>query len=419
MTTITGGDIEVRGTLSAAAFAVSILAFQVLLIVFGLAGIPGNSVMTVSWIVFGEMAILALSWRMLTLGLPDFIFAGFSASMLLSIILSYDPSLISEYARFLICVPAAYAAGRTLSRPAIARTPDVMLIVSGVIVLFSVLAILQSLIAGDLDGKNRSPIFGFHHAPNVLAAASGCLAISFIYSSVRKRSVLSFAIHALIFVACAAFVASLVRFTFLAVLATVICTIGWLLFMRQRERAARAALVLLVCSTSCAAAVYLRPFGVINYTKEAAADVRAALTGPISTSATSAAKPPSCTDDVRADHSVELRAYLLKDAIFFLPTSGFMGYGLGSFPSLTCLTGYQVHNIFLQTIIEAGWVTGSLLLALVLILAAGLILNPAAGFLLSSMIFYIILGMGHGSIAIALPLFLVAGAAAAMKKVSQ
>ncbi|WP_398469123.1 hypothetical protein [Tardiphaga sp.] len=426
MTTVELRGDAARSTLSAAAFAVALLAFQLLLIGFGLAGMHGNSAITASWLVLSEIAILVLSWRAISAKAPDYIFVAFFTSVMLSIFLSFDRSLINDYARFAICVPLAYFAGRSLNKSVIARVPDVMLIVSSVVLVIAVAALLYSFAVDGVGGLERTTIFGFNHAPNVLAVTAGCFAISFIFSRVRMRSALSAAVLTLLFVACAAFAVALVRFTIVAILATAMFAAAWLLFTNQRDRAVRAAVVFLLCITSCGAAVYLRPSGVINFTNEAIADAKDAIAdakGAIADARGAIQKPsavsperlPSCTESARLGRSVEIRSYLLKDAFFLLPTSGLLGYGLGSFSSITCLKGHEVHNIFLQTFIETGFVAGTLLIALFIALAAGLMSMPNAGFLLSCLVLYTIIGMAHGSITIAMPLFLIAGAASAVR----
>ena len=104
----------------------------------------------------------------------------------------------------------------------------------------------------------------------------------------------------------------------------------------------------------------------------------------------------------------------MADVIALLPTAGWFGYGLGSFGTLGCLAGFEVHNLFAQAVIEFGWPAGLALVALfgfpLLRLFPIACRDPSVRAMLCIFVFFILIGLAHGDISRSLATFAMVGA---------
>lgn len=300
------------------------------------------------------------------------------------------------------------------------RLPQTVLTVGTLFTVLAAVTVVASLAKSGISGTNRTAILGLPHTQIVFAAVLGCTAIAFAHSGINRAGKLGLALLTLFLVSTAILVTALVRFTIIAMI--VILALSAVVFARQHfpagKRAALAAL--LACLLGVATAVFIRPVGVTNYVKEGVVDVARDL-GTVKKSITSAktTEPPSCTEETEnEDRSVHVRYVLLRDGLYFLKNAGLFGFGLDSFPELTCLSGgYQLHNIYLQTFVEAGYAAGFILVMLVLWPATYLRffkIDPecilARNFLVMSLAFFCIIGLVHGTISRSFPIFIILGA---------
>jgi hypothetical protein len=114
-------------------------------------------------------------------------------------------------------------------------------------------------------------------------------------------------------------------------------------------------------------------------------------------------------------NSIAIREALAKDAIYLIPTAGLVGTGLDSFMRFTCIKAHEVHVSVLQAAVEFGWIGGALwalLMSMTIYRLAPLAKrNPAARFILCSLVFAILLSLAHGRISRDNTLFALLGAA--------
>lgn len=125
--------------------------------------------------------------------------------------------------------------------------------------------------------------------------------------------------------------------------------------------------------------------------------------------------PPSCTANVNMGDSVAIREALIGDALWLLPSAGLFGFGFGNFASMTCLET-EVHNSYLQALVEFGWISGICVVATLLISFYMLIphyrSNDGARFAISGLTYVAMLSAAHGILSEDRLLFAMLGIAA-------
>lgn len=347
----------------------------------------------------------------------DYLFLGLVVCILISTALSFSQSHWKEYTLLLLCMPLPYFAGRLMTIEQMKRLPQAVLTVGTIFTVFAAITVVASLAKSGISGTNRTAILGLPHTQTVFAAVLGCTAIAFAHSGVNRAGKLGGALLTLFLVTTAVLVTALVRFTIIAMI--VVLALSAVVFARQHFPAGKrtALAALLACLLGVATAIFIRPVGVTNYVKEGVVDIARDVGSSITSAKTT--EPPSCTEEIEnEDRSVHVRYVLLRDGLFFLKSAGLFGFGIDSFPELTCLSGgYQLHNIYLQTFVEAGYAAGFILIVLVLWPTTYLRfsrIDPdcilARNFLVMSLAFLCIIGLVHGTISRSFPIFLILGA---------
>jgi hypothetical protein len=386
----------------------------------GAVGSAGNGPATAAWLLSANLLLAAASFRAIKPSLTDNAFAAFVLCFAISTFLSFETQNWKEYVLFLLCVPAPYLAGRFMRVRRINQLPRAALGWSSAFVAVATSIVIFAVYREGMHGSVRTTIFGLAETQTIFASALGCMSIAFIYSDIPANSPRSRLFLFLIFAATAAFVVALVRFAIVAIAVTAIFSMAVLHFQKESIARRAAISVLVACLLGIGAATLIRPGGVSAFAGEAIRDMATETYKAASARAVKIDrdKLPSCRQETDGiDRSVHVRALLLGDAFYLLPKADFFGLGLDSFPALTCITGYQVHNIFLQAFVELGWIAGFLLLLLCgvpLIYLRDINIDRdcllARNFLVTSLAFFSLIGLAHGSVSRTLPLFLVMGA---------
>jgi hypothetical protein len=220
------------------------------------------------------------------------------------------------------------------------------------------------------------------------------------------------------------FTASLVRFTFIA-LAGALFMAAILSEARQRKHVATIAVVILVAITAglFARSDRARLSAVDAMEQPSAMERPSGKRSPGeagSAGSTEPEQPPSCYLNVNPRNSIMIRKVLIRDAVFLIPGSGWIGTGLDSFMKFSCIERTEAHNSVLQAAVEFGWLGGALLL-LIIAVAVGPILplaryDDATRFVLCSLVFVILLSFAHGRLSRDGVLFSFLGAAVGVRE---
>lgn len=255
----------------------------------------------------------------------------------------------------------------------------------------------------------------------------------------RRKSLL---LSAFVFLPSFVFSASLVRATFIAIVATLVLNLV-LAEAKQRMHFAVVIGVFLVAivlgltprhlftnGTARASAETLGPAEIATSVQIAAIEIAPTaqiemptFSGPVYpgrkkkdvTTETLGKAPPSCTANVNMGDSVAIREALIRDALWLLPSAGLFGFGFGNFASMTCLET-EVHNSYLQALVEFGWISGICVGAALLISLYRLIphyrSNDGARFAISGLTYVAMLSAAHGILSEDRLLFAMLGIAA-------
>lgn len=431
-------------------FSLTLVVFPVLLLIFGGIGLPGSSVITALALSIPVVALIGiglLDRRSFRLSILDVLFLLFLTSMLIASIQHRGIVEIKEVGLFVVCCILAYVAGRMTSLSKLTVAPRYTLAMSALVVVTACIATVPELYKVWSIVEKRPMIFGFEHSANLFAMTLGPLVYGFVCSRARCNSFQSTAVLVLICLATAVFVASLVRYTFVAILVSAGLMLAVCIATKDREKIFRITLATIAIVLGISFGLAARYSSVHSFAKAAVQEydesgpsshkveivavpeliLPSANFSRSSASAGNAAViedqlPPSCKTEVSPENSVLIRRSLYRDAFYFVPNAGFFGIGLDNFKHATCIKGHQVHNIYLQAIIEAGWVGGAALLSLTIcpfLFLSKLLRLPNASepstmiFLLANFGFAALLGLAHGTISRELCYFLCAGAISA------
>ena len=388
---------------------------------FGLFGSKGNSVIT-GLLLFGLPLLLFLfSYRGgLRFQLADFLFAGLLITALLFLIINangFREGLTSEYA-LLAATFAGYAACRPIDAESLVKVRSAFERVTAIIVLLGALFTAEQLF-DQWDGPPGKPlVFGFNAAGTYFTAGLGFLILALVTVD-RPRPVRTLLIVALIFLPTAIFAAAMVRFAFLALAGSLLIA-AILTEAGKRWHIAVVALALFLAaavglgarysSTKVYAAYILEE--TVEIKDRAAARARAQALGRITEQA---ADMPSCSLQVNTSNSIAIRRALVKDALYLIPTAGFLGLGLDSFMEYSCILAHEVHVSILQAAVEFGWLGCACLVLLVGVAAYRLFPLAKRGgafrFVFCSLVFAVLLSMAHGRISRDSALFALLGCA--------
>ncbi len=398
------GVSDARRLVVGVVLATALSTSSILVLVFGLAGTSGNSVVT-GTLLAGSLLLVGIACfrRSISLAASDYVYLAFVATVLLSYLLNGGGSNAKEGLLLAISL-AAYPAGRLVTGVDLAGIKPSFLFLIGLIVALGTAATAIALVQQWNDQHGKPIIFAFDAsdaAPsNFLQSLSLLiLAVVAMFKLTPRRTLL---ISALIFLPIAIYAASLVRFTFIALAGGLFVA---LVFSeaRQRKHVFTIGVVIFVAIVAGLGARYAKARIFADFATE---KTRGVITWQ---------RPPSCDLVINPNNSIAIRKALTLDAIYLIPRAGPVGTGLDSFMNFSCIRNTEVHNSFLQAGVEFGW-AGGILLALTAVLVwrslAPLARHGGAPlFVLSGLTFGILLSMAHGRLSRELPLFLLLGIA--------
>lgn len=405
--------IQPSGSLGKLAFGVMfaclVAPHSVLVLLYGLTGSSGNSLLTGAFLVIATVAAGLLCFRREMVVLPaDYLFFALILCILSSSAFNGWTSNAKEYQLIVVSL-AAYPACRFISRADIAAGRGVFIWATGIVVALGSMVTAAALWEQWNDQHGKPYVFGFD-AAGTYFLGSLCFLVIALVTSGRLTLQRTALISSLIFLPTAIFAASLVRFTFIA-LAVTLCLATVLSEARQRKHVVIIAFVLLGAIAAGLLARYDQASLFANYAIERSP-------GDIGLE-----KPPSCYLTVNPRNSIAIRKALVQDALFLIPRSGWIGTGLDSFMKFSCIKLTEVHNSVLQATVEFGWLGGSLLFFLIVVTGGWLFplarYDDASRFVLCALAFVILLSLAHGRVSRDGVLFALLGCAAGLKETSR
>jgi len=254
-------------------------------------------------------------------------------------------------------------------------------------------------------------VFGFLTAGTYFAASLGFLIIALVtIDKPRPRRTLM--VSALVFLPATVFAAAMVRFSFLALAGSML--VSMILTERgKRWHIAVVAAAIFLAIIVGLGARYSTAKIYASYVLEQTVETSVAQQPP--DILPGASEMPSCKLAVNTRNSITIRQALIRDALHLIPAVGFVGAGLDSFLTFSCIEAHQVHVSILQATVELGWIGGALFATLMGVAIYGLIpLAKQSGpirFILCSLVFAILLSLAHGRISRDFALFAFLGCA--------
>jgi hypothetical protein len=236
-------------------------------------------------------------------------------------------------------------------------------------------------------------VFGkFDAAPIQFLTSLGFAVVAAACSKLTPRKTLI--ICALLFVPATVFGASQVRFTFVAIESALV--FGALIGRPSQRKYLFS--IIAALAFACVFGLIMRPAATMNFTSHFVSSVTGANEkGP------DVPQKEMHTECASVDHdnSISLRAELLKQAFRSLPGAGLFGHGLDGFFDQSCFGGtLQIHNSFLQAVIEFGWVGGALFVFLIVSVTVTLLplarYDDEVRFVLSGLLFMVLESAAHG-----------------------
>ncbi|MET4450300.1 O-antigen ligase family protein [Bradyrhizobium sp. RT3b] len=411
-------------------FALAISASPIFVLVYGLLGLHGSGIFTASFLCLTVAGVAVFgSARNFRLSSLDIAFLAFIVCAAISFAFNPLVADVRELMLFAITL-SAYVAGRLFTRDHISILRQACFWLSGLVVVMGVAVTLPFLVSDWIGGELGRPfIFGFDNAATAFSFSLGVFVIALLTSRsdwVASRWMLI--IIALTSIATAVLAASMVRFTLLAILASVALCI---LLSASERKFALMMFVVLVVSIGVgwiARSANAKLYAVYIVEELAGGSVSMELNSWHSSEKPSYAaernpqsNSASC-ESVNTRNSVAIRKQLYSDAFNLAPRAGLAGFGLMSFGQLGCFKGMSPHNDLLEAIVELGWLGGTAYLAMI-ILAPIFLLKSARSnndmrFVCLLSVFMIMLSMIYGQISRDLSLFIALGLAASVAEKS-
>ncbi|MEH2518990.1 hypothetical protein V1279_004563 [Bradyrhizobium sp. AZCC 1610] len=369
----------------------------------------GGPLVTASILVGSILAAAALNrYRDFRIIDVDLLFATFCLAIVVSFALNGYGDLKEAGLLFLSLL--AYLVGR-FAPTGMRRTSFTLL--TAVIVFIGAGATFISL-ATQTAALFKPIVFGSDHSAIVFLSSLSFLIIALASTEMSHRQGIVIAMF--LALPLGIFAAAQVRFTFVALAATMV---SMLLLSRRGQRQFSFAICFVIAlaagiglasrfqTTSTYLKMVLEPSSMM--TREDS------LQGALPATA--------CLGGASAGNSFVVRKVLLRDALKAIPSSGFFGTGLASFPSMTCVPNSEPHNSFLQATIEFGWLGGLALLGLTFLALRQLVplvrIDSEARFVFGSLVFVVVLDLAHGILSRDTLLFLFAGYAARLVSTRQ
>lgn len=373
------------------AFALLVSSSAVMILMAAATGSASNPVLTAALLAGAPVAIAVFGdWKHFHVDLADGLFAAFVTAALVSTAINGLPPA-REGALFVLSL-LAYPAGRLIR---VGGSPRQFFQITAVIVAVGTIATAAALAVQWNDPHGRPIVFGFSHAATVFLTSLGFLLLAMVcFEEFRRPVWLGVGAAPALVV----FSASQVRFTFLAIAASL-----WVALMvtgAVRRRRTIAVIGMVVACVVVGFSIRPNTSGIfLKYVIGAAG-------------AAERPQNPVAGECGELDNSVAIRKTLLRQAVHDLPSAGLFGRGLSSTAQASCLK-MDPHNSVLQAVLEFGWVGGGLLVLLV-----GTSLwrlwpvareDQEAAFVLCCLAYVAMIDMAHGHLASESLLFLFTG----------
>ena len=382
--------------LRSAAVSVSISASAILVLLFGAAGVQGNSLVSGAMFATPLAALLVTSPRMrLTLG--DLVFAAFVGFVAISVVVNGLGASAKDYvllALSLTAYPAFRGLGRGFNR-------ELFVFITGLVVLAGTIATAIFIMRGEMASGSHPAVFGFTEASVYFAKS-----FAFLLFALMSSGVSLFALLTVMVVPCIVLSAAMVRHPFVGIVA------GFVVIGLTSARRVQVAVVCAAIVAAFAVGMLVRPATserLVGYVVSAIAPSVSASNDP---NAYVSAEHADC-GPLNWSDSITIRRALAREALAMIPSAGYFGIGLGGFAKASCMKQYP-HNIFLQTAVELGLPAALLLVALVVI---AFIAALGDSFIVAGLVFTCIEAIFSGALTNAVLLFGLMGWAVGSKEV--
>jgi len=379
-------------------FALIVSTAPILVLCHGLLGT--GPLFTCAYMVVTTAALFGLSrWENFASYPSDWFFAVFVCAGSLSFVENGNTAGWKESLLFLLSV-SAYPAARLYS---MGEVKPAFIWTTAIIVFAGTVVTIPALI-DQWDFHHGKPyVFGeFDAAPIQFLTSLGFLVIALSCTPLTDRRVLL--IGALLFLPLAIFAASMVRFTFIAMIAGLIVSA----MIAKREEKKFAGMLVLVILLAVGSGLLARSSATVRL-------INVEFSSVNRVHAPDVAECPT----VNMDNSIAIRKQLLREAVNILPEVGIFGIGLDGIMNTSCLPGMETHNSFLQALVEFGWIGGAALLLVVVSSAAFLFpiarYHLEARFAVSSVAYLAVMCLAHGRVSRDGLLFLFLGYATSLQ----
>jgi O-antigen ligase len=397
--------ILAKNVLLGVCVAVFLSSNSVTVLCYGLVGISGNSIFTGGLTVTTLTLIFCLGeksdWRY-----SELFFLGLIGCFIASSLLNETRPDNREIALFAFSL-AAYPCFRRVSfaAPAVRET---FVCTIGVIVALGTTATAYAIITQWDVMRIRPVVLGFSDGPATYFLMScGFLIIAVTTADLNWRK--TWLLSAFIFGPVLVYAASQVRMAFIAMVGALLIA-AFLSEARQRKYYAIIITVMLAAIAIGTTSRYSTTHTMLKYVVEAPKEVQAQRTS----TQVQIARLPSCSLEVNPENSIAIRRALLRDALYLMPQAGAFGFGLGSFAKISCVS-MEVHNSFLQTFVEFGWIGGICFCGTFLFPVARLLrskIDHESKFALCALAYMALISLAHGRLIEDRALFAMLGLAA-------
>jgi hypothetical protein len=399
------------------ALALMAMASAELVLIFGAIGSAGNKFITVTLFSGTLLTVLLFGLR----GLPKWITGDtIFATILVGIVASfaYNPWLtdIREFLLLLITL-FAYVACRSISVEQLPTIRVAFQWTAGFIVFLGTIFTGRALVEQWNNPHGHPFVFGFDAGATNFTYCLGFMILAFVSGHLTKRQTL--VLCASLILPAAVFGASLVRLAIAAIVGALLIDIFLVRDQRQRKYIAAVAATVLISASLGYAARYqtsiIRFKDITPIADEDSLTLKKDTPLPKKAFSFGGSEEfaPSCNLNISSYNSVAIRKALFRDALFFAPRAGPLGFGLDSFLSYSCVGLYEVHNSFLQAVVEFGWIVGSALIALIAYVAFSTLQlarrDPDVRFFLCSLAYLTALSLGYGRASREMALFALIG----------
>ncbi|OKO72694.1 hypothetical protein AC629_37620 [Bradyrhizobium sp. NAS80.1] len=403
------------------ALALFVSANAVFVLIYGLAGVQGNSLFTCGYLVASEAALFYLTFRRIRLQAADYLFSAFVLSIAVSFALNvstFDPKQVALLAIAL----GAYPSCRYLSfaNPGVRET--FVLITGGVVALGTVLSAYAMFT--QWDGPYARPVvLGVTDAAaHFFLMICGLMIVAVTATGLDRQK--SLQLSAFIFLPAVVFSASHVRATFIAIIVTLIFAF---IATESKQRRYFGIVIgaLLVAIAIGQVPPYFRNKAMVERQtaqekatdetpapQKTKAETPTAPEKPMGETATPQEEtetPPrmesrgillsSCRANIDMSDSIAKRKVALQDALRLLPVAGAFGFGFGAFDQISCVS-MEIHNSYLQALVEFGWI-GGLCFCVAIVMALVRLLpffrgSDEARFAICGLVYMATLSVPHG-----------------------